>query len=90
MGGMVGAALSLDPQLTLEPTTFGKFEDHLPGSNPEIALGGIAKPGSFIQYFLSPEDNRKKVNETVPSEEMSISDGELYSFTAVGSVPRDR
>ena len=81
--------LSLDPQLTHaadeEPfvNPFASEEDRSP-----FMVGGVAKPDSYIQFFLSADEKRFKINEPIPNDR-KLAPGGVYSFTAVGAVPSD-
>lgn len=53
----------------------------------ELSLEGIVKPGSFVQFFLMPEQK-----EIQPMEVLKLAQGDavnkkLYALTAIGSVP---
>jgi hypothetical protein len=51
-------------------------------------VGGVAKPNSYIQFFLSADEKRFQINEPVPTER-KIAPGGVYSFTAIGAVSSD-
>jgi hypothetical protein len=63
-----------------------EFSDESELCQPALALKGIIKPDSFVQFFLRADEKRFKINETVPTERRPKPGG-LYSFTAIGAVP---
>ena len=86
--------LSLDPQLTHDTADQESFMDSFanPFASEEdqspFMVGGVAKPNSYIQFFLSADEKRFKINEPLPTER-KLTPGGVYSFTAVGAVPSD-
>jgi hypothetical protein len=55
---------------------------------PSFMIGGVAKPNSYIQFFLSADEERFKINEPVPTDRKIVPQG-VYSFTAIGAVSSD-
>jgi hypothetical protein len=63
-----------------------EFSDESELCQPALALKGIIKPDSFVQFFVRADEKRFKINEIVPTERRPKPGG-LYSFTAIGAVP---
>lgn len=86
--------LSLDPQLTHDTADQEPFVDPFANpfasedDQPSFMVGGVVKPNSYIQFFLSADEKRFKINEPLPTER-KLTPGGVYSFTAVGAVPSD-
>jgi hypothetical protein len=81
--------LSLDPQTTYRTISEARF-DYTGGSIEEhqaSALGNIAKPNSFIQFFAMEGKNASPVRLTDPQPRRSPMDDRYRMHTVLGTVP---